>query len=343
MELAEAKARIARLEGLAGELVLLRPTCTELAVQVGCLMLPVSTRLVMEVWAGPAAERAFAGLQGLMTQAARGRREVESLDGMVGSAADVARQVAAELGQAVRVAEQAGLLVVEDRFSGWPAGRDAPRGPDPEPPPTLDLAAPAGGVTGVVGINLVSGPMLAADLATTDNQATGLRFAIESLVSRFREALDRLARDVTGLPRTCSDLDWLRVGERLRMAGGWADHTRKDLVWRIAAVGAASMADGAGMVSTTLVFPDPQAASRATTADADAIEAIVDRKPWKVGGVATPKTSKRWPPGSQAPPGGPGTPGTRPRSSTASGRTGSPKRSTSRRGAAPRPWPVWLR
>lgn len=86
------------------------------------------------------------------------------------------------------------------------------------------------------------------------------------------------------MPRAGYDLDWLRVDERLRLIGSWAQATMEDLRWRTAAVGRAGELT-AGMATATLVFPDPVSAVRATTADVEAIAAIVDRKPFRVGGV----------------------------------------------------------
>lgn len=198
MDVAEARARMYRLELVAGDLDRVRLTCPDLAVATGCVVLPVTTRLQPEVWEGPAAERAFAGMQAAMLQAVRGRREIESLDAMVMVAAEVARRVAAELRQAVTVAEQAGTPVVEDRFAAWPADRPPPRGPEVEPSPQVDVPPPAGGVVGYVGIDLDGAGLLVADLRRAADTAAGISYALGGVLGGVRDGFDGWVRDVAG-------------------------------------------------------------------------------------------------------------------------------------------------
>jgi hypothetical protein len=270
---AEATARAVRLERLAGDLELVQRECPEFGDSVGEMLQRVRQRFTPEVWSGPAAERAFAGLQAASAQAMWARQEIDQVEQVTSCAVSATREKAEVLRRAVIAANQSGAPVVDDAVAQWPAGKAVPPR-DPVPPPRAEVPPPPGAHTGFVGLNLAEAAFLRSDLAQLLDWAEGLAMAwADSVLARLSSGLYELARDVPGTPTALSDLSWARVSDRLELVGRWGHDTAADLTRRMEVFGAASA--GPGTVTATFVFPDRAAASAAAKGDAAAIRSIL--------------------------------------------------------------------
>ena len=263
-----------RLERLADDLELVRRECPGFADSVGEMPERARRRFTPEVWAGPAAERAFAGLQAVSAQAMWARQEIGQVEEVTWCAASAAREVAEVLRSAVMAASQSGAPVVDDVVAQWPAGKGAPPR-DPVPSPRSEVPPPSGTATGFVGLNLAEAAYLRSDLAQLLDWAQGIGMAwADTVMARLSSGLYELGRDVPGTPKALSDLSWVRVSDRLELIGRWGHETAADLPRRMEVFGAA--AAGPGVVTATFVFPDRAAASAAAKGDAAAIRSILD-------------------------------------------------------------------
>ncbi|MGH9011822.1 MAG: hypothetical protein ACRDYF_18535, partial [Acidimicrobiia bacterium] len=134
MDAAEAAARAVRLERLADDLELVERQCPGFAESAGEMLPRVRESFTPEVWSGPAAQRAFAGLQAVSAQAMWVRQEIGQVGEVAWCAASAAREVAEVLRRAVMAANQSGAPVVDDAMAKWPPGKRVPaRDPVPSP------------------------------------------------------------------------------------------------------------------------------------------------------------------------------------------------------------------
>lgn len=146
MDVTEATARELRLERLADDLERVQRECPGLADSAGQMLNRVRQGFTPEVWSGPAAERAFAGLQAVSAQAMWARQEIDQVGEVAWCAASVAREVAEALRRAVTAANQSGAPVVDDAVAAWPAGKRVPL-LDPVPSPRAEVPPPPGTAT----------------------------------------------------------------------------------------------------------------------------------------------------------------------------------------------------
>lgn len=275
MDLFEAGARLSRLQSAMWDLEQAERQCS-LGDAACRLPAPVRARLQSGMWTGPAFERACAGHGIIEAQCAVVRDEVADLAAMARRGRDAAGEVVLVLQSAVRAAEAAGSMVVDDRAASWPAYRPSPLPPGPFRAPEEAPAPGSGGVSGFVGLDVGAARDLVADLRRLDMAASGLAFQSGFLSGRIGAALEQIRDDVVGTPATFWDREWMRCGRRLTHAGRWAQETAKDLEWRIGIIAGADPAPPAGGMSTAdFVFADPGAATRAGVADAKAIQKIL--------------------------------------------------------------------
>ena len=270
----EATARALRLGRLADDLEVVQRQCPGMADSARQMLERVRQGFTPEVWSGPAAERAFAGLQAVSAQAMWARQEIDQVEEVAWCAASAAREVAEALRRAVMAANQSGAPVVDDAVAAWPAGTRVPRR-DPVPSPRVEVPPPPGTATGFVGLNLGEADFLRRDLAHLFDWAQGLGMAVaDAVAAPLSSRLYELGRDVPGLPAALGDLSWVRVQERLELIGRWGQETAADLTRRMEVLGPAVA--GPGIVTATFVFPSRAAAVTAATGDAAAIRSILD-------------------------------------------------------------------
>ncbi len=270
MEAAEATARADRLARLAEDLEAAQRQCPGLAEPAGQMLQRARGRFNPKVWDGPAAERAFAGLEAVSAQAMWTQQEIDQVEDVVACAALAANEVAETLRRAAAVADPVEPLV-DDRAAAWPESRRVPHR-DAVPPPKTEVPPAPGAATGFVGLDLAEAGVLQTDLANILDVAEGLGMAFaDNVLGILVARLYELAKDVPGTPRALTDLSWVRVQDRFQLIGLWGFETAEELRRRIEVFGAAVSAEPGSVVTATFVFDSPAAARSAAKRDAKAI------------------------------------------------------------------------